>query len=153
VVAVRSLPRRFRGVFAGLGEDESPDALAVRPGRDGTTALGHVAAATGVLSATGQALQQVLTDDDAHLAPLPQPTAGAPSGTVEERLSELGWEADALADRVEHVSADGWARRATVAGGSGTEVTASDLFWQGVDAAVDHLKAAERTLAEVRRAR
>jgi hypothetical protein len=153
VVALRSLPRRFRAAFAGLGEDESPDALAVRPAADGTSALGHVAAASAALAATAQALQQVLADDDALVSPLPQPVGGTPAGTVEERVSEVGWEAEALADRVEHVSADEWARVATVAGGSGTRVSAADVFWQGVDAAVDQLKAAERTLAEVRQSR
>jgi hypothetical protein len=151
VVAVRSLPRRFRALFAGLGEDESPDALARRPAPDGTTALGHLVAAIGALSAGAVGLDRILVADDPTIDPLPSPTGGIPSGTVEDRLSELGWEADAFADRADHVGADGWARQAHVAGsGEGVQVTAADLLWQAVDTAVDHLRAAERTLDQVR---
>jgi hypothetical protein len=153
VVAIRSLPRRFRALFAGLGEDESPDALARRPAADGSTALGHLVAAIGACSAGARGLEQVLVSEHPTVDPLPVAVGGAPTGTVEERLAELGWEADAFADRAEHVGADGWARTAQVAGGGAAELTAADLLWQAVDAAVEHLRAAERSLEEARRAR
>jgi hypothetical protein len=153
IVAIRSLPRRFRGLFAGLGEDESPDALARRPVADGSTALGHLVAATAILTAAGRSLDRVLVADDPVIDPLPAAPAGAPSGSLEERLSELGWEADALADRLEHVGADEWARRARMPAAGAQEVSAADLLWQAIDASVDHLRAAERTLDEARRAR
>lgn len=149
-VALRSLPRRFRGAFAGLGDDESPDALAVRAAADGTTALGHLVAATRAVSTTSRSLQQVLVTDDPVVDPITL-DATAPGGTLEERLSELGWETDALADLVDRVSADAWGRRAMVGGTQAA--SAADLLWLGIDAAVDRLKVAERTLAEVRQAR
>ncbi len=151
-VALRSLPRRFRGTFAALDEDESPDALARRIASDGTTALGHLIAASRVVAHANHTLAEVLSADDPLVEPIAYETPLDPSGTIEERISELGWETDALADRVDHVSADEWGRRGR-AGGGADVLSAVDLLWRGVDAAVAHLKAAERTLAEVRQAR
>lgn len=152
VVALRSLPRRFRALFAGLDDDESPDALAVRPGADGTSALGHVAAATQAIQSGSRALGDLLAKDGAVAEPVVAGAARTPGGSVEERLSELGWEADALADRAEHVGAEAWGRTGTV-GGTGAGTSAADAFWSAVDLAVEHLKAAERALDEARRQR
>jgi hypothetical protein len=151
-VALRSLPRRFRGLFAALDEDESPDALARRTVSDGTSAIGHLIGASQVVADTHRALAEVLTVDDPLIEPIADETPLDPSGTIEERVSELGWETDALADRVDQVSADEWGRRAR-AGGGADAMSAVDLLWRGVDAAVAHLKGAERTLTEARQAR
>ena len=153
VVALRSLGRRFRSVFAARGEDEAPDDLANRAGSDGRSGLDHVVAATRTLTFLGRALQQVAIDDDAVL----HPAVGDPaqrewpeaSGTVDELVSELAWEADALADRAERLSAAEWGRRARVAG-QDADVSVADVLWDAVDSAVAHLKAAEATLHEVR---
>lgn len=153
IVAVRSFPRRFRGLFLGLGDDESPDALAVRPAPDGTTALGHLVAAAAALTTATRGLDQVLVKDDPLVEPVPSgaATSGPSTGAVDERLSELGLQADALAERADHVTADSWGRTGHTA--DGQTLSASDLLWQGVDAVVERLKAAERTLSEARRAR
>jgi hypothetical protein len=153
VVALRSLGRRFRGSFAARGEDESPDDLAHRAGADGRSALDHVVAATRTLTFLGRALQQVTIDEDAVL----HPAVGDPaqrewpeaSGSVDELVSELAREADALADRAERLSAAEWGRRARVAGRD-ADVSAADVLWDAVDSAIAHLKAAEATLHEVR---
>ena len=110
VVALRSLGRRFRGLFAGLEADESPDDLAHRVGPDGHAAIDHVVAATRDVTFLGRALEQVLVEDDPVLHPAVVDQAArdwdtTAGGTVEERLAELAWEAEALADRVEHVPA------------------------------------------------
>ena len=97
-------------------------------------------------------LADVLIADDPLVEPIADETPLDPSGTIEERISELGWETDALADRVDHVSADEWGRRAR-SGGGADAMSAADLLWSGVDAAIAHLKGAERTLAEARQAR
>ena len=153
VVALRSMGRRWRGLFAGLGDDESPDALAHRIGAAGRSPLDHVVAATRGFAFLGRALEQILTEDDPALHPAVADADarewGDPGGTVEERLAELAWEADALADRVQHVSADAWNRHARVAGADAT-ASALAVLWDAVDSAVDHLKQAERVLAEVR---
>lgn len=153
LVALRSLERRYRGLFAGLGEDESPDDLAHRNGSDGRSALDHVVAATRTITFLGRAVEQALVDDDPVLHPaVSDPTRRewpAATGTVDERISELAWEAHALADRIEHVAAADWFRTARVAGHDAT-TSAAAVLWDAVDSAVEHLKAAERTLREVR---
>lgn len=151
-VALRSLPRRYRDMYAGLGEEESPDALARQTAPDGTSALGHLVAATQAVAATRRALDEVLTTQDPVVDPIAEETPAAPGGTLEERLSELGGEAAALADHVDRTAAADWGRRGHV-GGHGDVVSAADLLWRGIDAAVAHLKSAERVLVEVRRGR
>ena len=158
VVALRSLPRRFRALFAGLGEDESPDDVAHRIGGDGHSALDHVTAATRTVTFLGRALEQVLVEDDPVLHPaVTDPAARAwepvpAAGTVEEHLVELGAASGALADRAERVAPADWGRAARVAGAD-ADVGAAAVLWDAVDSAVAHLRAAERTLAEVRRQR
>ncbi len=154
IVALRSLGRRWRGLFAGLGEDESPDDLAHRVGADGHSALDHAVRATRTLSLLGRAVEQALVDDDAAL----HPAVGDPAqrvwddeaaGAVDETIDELAHEAERLADRVSRVSAQEWQRRASVAG-QDADIGALDVLWDAVDSAVTELKAAERTLQEVR---
>lgn len=154
VVALRSFGRRWRGLLAGLGEDESPDDLAHRVGSDGRSVLDHAVRATRTLSLLGRSLEQVLVDDDAVL----HPAVGDASlrtwdeqsaGTVDDTLAELVHEADRLADRAAHVTAAEWQRSARVAG-QDANVSALSILWDAVDSAVAELKAAERTLQEVR---
>jgi hypothetical protein len=71
------------------------------------------------------------------------------TGTVDERVSELALEADHLAERAGKVPAHDWARTARVASHDAS-TTALAVLWDAVDSAVEHLKAAERTLREVR---
>ncbi|MEO7429870.1 MAG: hypothetical protein ABIY48_10880, partial [Acidimicrobiales bacterium] len=156
VVALRSLRRRYRELFSGLGADESPDDLADRNGSDGRSALDHVVAATRTITFLGRALEQVLVDDDQVLHPAALDPAEREwpdaTGTVDERISELAGEADALADRAGGVAAHDWARAARVADRDAT-VSALSLLWDAVDTAVEHLKGAERVLAEARNQR
>jgi hypothetical protein len=153
VVALRSLGRRYRGLFAGLADDESPDDLACRNGSDGHSALDHVVAATRTITFLSRALEQTLVEHDPVLHPAVLDRAErewpAATGSVEDRLSELAWEANLLAERVEHVAAEDWARQARVARHDAT-VSATAVLWDAVDSAVDHLRSAERTLTEVR---
>jgi hypothetical protein len=152
VVALRSLPRRYRGLFAGLAEDESPDALARRVTGDGHSALDHIAAASRSLTTAHRTLDQVLVSDDPVLDPVDTDTHEReaemqPGGSLDERLAELQSDAERLADRSQHVGASDWART----GRRGdTTIAASDVVWEAVDEAVARLKAAERTLSEAR---
>ena len=154
VVALRSLGRRWGALFAGLGEDESVDALAHRPGADGRSALDHAVRATRTLSLLGRAVDQALVDDDAVL----HPAVGDPAqrvwdeqaaADVDDAIAELAHEAQRLADRIEHVPAGEWQRRARVAG-QDADVGALEVVWDAVDSALADLKAAEATLREVR---
>ena len=154
VVALRSLGRRWRALFAGLGEDESPDELAHRVGGDGRSALDHALHATRTISLLGRAVEQALVDDDAVLHPAvgdPSQRAweGQEAGTVDAAMAELAHEAERLADRIDRVTADEWRRRARVAG-QDADVGAMEILWDAVDTAVADLKGAEATLREVR---
>lgn len=154
VVALRSLGRRWRGLFAGLGEDEAPDDLAHRPGADGRSAIDHAVHATRTLSLLGRAVEQALVDDDAILHPAvadPAQRTWEPVGdvTVDAAIDELAHEAERLADRVERVTADEWTRRARVAGHD-ADVSPLEVLWDAVDTALAERKAAESTLREVR---
>jgi hypothetical protein len=154
VVALRGLERRFRGLFAGLGDDESPDDVA-RRSAGGWSAIEHIVAAAWAIAALHRALVAVLTHDTPVLAQADvdaeaRPKPGVPTGTVHERLAELGLDANALADRIEATSSSEWGRRGIV-DGTGRSVTALDLVRLAVDAGVSHLRAAEEVLAHVRR--
>jgi hypothetical protein len=153
VTALRGFERRYRGLFFGLGEDESPEDLAHRPVH-GWSALEHIVSAAWAIAAADRALAAVLTGDDPVLNPdevdaAARPKPGAPTGNVHERLAELGIEANAAADRIERVPAGDWDRTGRVAGRERT-VRAIDLARLAVDAGVTHLRAAEQVLAAVR---
>ena len=153
VVALRSLGRRWRGLFAGLRDDESPDDLAHRPGPDGRSALDHAVHATRTLSLLGRAVEQALVDDDAVLHPaVGDPSRrewGGSAGSVDDAIAELVHEAERLADRLAGVTAREWRRTARVAG-QDAETSVLAVLWDAVDASVAELKAAEATLRRVR---
>lgn len=155
VVALRSLERRYRSLFIGLGDDESPDELARRQAGNGWSALEHAVAAAWAIAASTRALDAVLSTDTPLLDPqqvdpVLRSRPGPPTGTVHERLAELGLEANQLADRVDRVSAKEWDRMGLLDDGSGRRVSALDLVRSAVDAGVTHLRAAEYVLDEVR---
>lgn len=154
VVALRSLERRYRGLFAGLEDDESPDDLALRRAGD-WSAIDHVVAATRFIGAATGAVAAALTADSPTVAPAdvdpataPKPTAAA--GPLHERLAELGVVANAAADRIAHVPSGDWTRPAVVGDGSGRTISALEIVRAAVDAGVTHLREAERVLAAVR---
>lgn len=160
IVALRSLERRFRGMFAEADEEETPDQLAARPGADGWTILDHIVAATWSIVTGARAVEAVLVQDMPIIAPAdadtgskPRTPTHKPTGTLHEQLAELGVEANRLADRAERVASKDWDRRGLVAPhGRSTadqEVTALDLFGVAVEASTTHLRAAERTLARL----
>lgn len=165
IVALRSLERRFRGLFAET-DDETPEQLASRPGSDGWTILDHIVAATWGLVTGARAVEAVLVQDmpiiapaDADASSRPRAPTHKPSGTLHEHLAELAVEANRLADRAEKVRPKDWDRRGLVAPHSGdtagasstagAEVTALDLLSVAVEDSTFHLRAAERTLAEL----
>ncbi|HMG40723.1 MAG TPA: hypothetical protein VK611_05310 [Acidimicrobiales bacterium] len=155
VVALRSLERRYRALFTGLGDDESPDEVAHRKASNGWTGVEHVVAAAWAIAACDRALQRVLREDTPHLDPSDVDPAlrdrpGSPTGPVHERLAELGLEANALADRVDGVAAKDWERLGLLDDSSARRVSALDIVRSAVDAGVTHLRAAELTLNEVR---
>ncbi|MGH9231437.1 MAG: hypothetical protein ACRD07_22380 [Acidimicrobiales bacterium] len=152
VVALRGLERRYRGLFAGLSDDESADDLAHRRAGD-WSAIDHAVAAARFIAGADRALARVLTADSpplaaADVAPSASPSPAAPPGVVDGPLAELGSEANAMADRIDHVPAGDWSRPAVV--DDGRTVTALDIARAAVDAGVTHLRDAEKVLAAVR---
>ena len=154
VVALRGLERRYRGLFAGLGEDESPDDAAHRT-VGGWSPIEHIVAGAWAISAADRALAAVLAEDSpvldaADVDAEARPKPGAVTGTLHERLAELGLEANVAADRVDATSAGDWTRTGVV-GASGRTVTALDLAKLAVEAGVSHQRAADQVLASARR--
>ena len=152
VVALRSLGRRYRSLFAGLGDDEAPDDLAKRVGAQGRSAFDHIAGASRTITTRDRALEHILVADDPELDPMSTDTSEReaeqqPSGTVEERIADLEVDADRLAARASRARAHDWARTGRA---DGATVTAAEVLWGAVDAAIEHLRAAQRVLDEVR---
>jgi hypothetical protein len=153
-VALRSLDRRYRTLFRGHQDDEAPEDLALRPGNEGWSALGHVVAAARAIGACAAALDMVQTQelpviDRSVLDPNRRAVDPTPTGTVDEAISELAWEAEALAERIKRVPAERWGRSGRIAD-TGEAADSLRIVRAAVEAGVSHLKAAERTLDEVR---
>ncbi|CAN5734110.1 hypothetical protein BH20ACT2_BH20ACT2_22390 [soil metagenome] len=155
VVALRSLPRRWRAVMGAVEADEGsdPDDVAARAGPDGRSALEHLGHAARTIALLDRALQQVLSDD----APVLHPAAtdagardwsDAPPRSVDDGLAELESATGALAARVDAVAAGDWSRTGQVTGGG--QVGALDLVRDAVETAVARLRSAEQTLTAVR---
>src|SRR5579871_1536996 len=90
IVALRSLPRRFRSMVMPTPEDmPTPDAV--------RTSLEAAGVAAGRLEAIGAQLRRVLLNDTPDLAPLPATDGGDPS-TALDRLAAAATAVADLAD-------------------------------------------------------
>lgn len=158
-VAVRSFPRRFRGVLARPDDatddaaQADPDELARRVGPDGRSAADHLLAADGVLALLDRALEQVRSDDDPALHPAVRDLGGAwwddEHTPLPALLDQLDQTADRAAARIDDVPTDDWARQVRVADADAT-VGVLDVVREAVDVVAGHLRSAERTIAAVR---
>ncbi len=132
-VALRSFPRRFRGVLASPGEDDSgddPDEVARRAGQAGLTAAEHLVTADAVVVALADALR---SRDAAVEFPATLADDGTAVSTLLDRFAETAARA---ADAVDAVASDDW----------------DDLLRPTQDAVgtiADHLRAAEQVISEV----
>ena len=158
-VAVRSFPRRFRGVLArpeDAADDTAqadPDELARRVGPDGRSAADHLIAADGVLTLLDRALEQVRSDDDPALHPAVADLRDAwwddEHTPLPALLDQLEQTCERCADRIDAVPTDGWARQVRVADADAT-VGVLDVVREAVDVVAGHLRSAERTITAVR---
>ena len=150
-VTMRSLPRRFGEAVAPRG-DEDAEALARVVGPDGASALDHVADTGRMLALVNGAVGEVVSGRRPVLhAALTEPGARHWEHAATDLEGELGLladEAEAVAARVEHTSAEQWTEVGRVAGG--TELTALDLAKEGVRIAVTGLHATEAAMAAAR---
>lgn len=134
VVALRSFPRRFRGVFARPEGDEDridPDEVARRPGTDGVTAADHLCAAIGLVGATGDAARSL----DAIALPEATPDDGR---SITALLDALDVASTDAAERVSAVATSDWT----------TEPL--HTVQEAIGAVGVHLRQADSTLREVR---
>jgi len=144
-------------MLTSFDEDERPDDLIHRAGADGLSAVDHADHVARSIAILGEAVRQVLVQDDPTLLPAvaddsarewqmaAQPTAATAA------LDFLDAECNAMADTVERTPADDWTRSGTVAG-SGEKMTALAIVREAVRTGSDHLHAAERAIEAAKRA-
>jgi hypothetical protein len=150
VATLRSLPRRFAAVLTLPEESQRPDDVIHRhPASGGLSAIEHAAYVARALPHLADALRLVLTRDEPEVAapPLePEPGSGAGPGSADEVVNDIATSAEALAYEIGNVAATDWTRTGRL---HGQKVTALDIVRGAVQLAIYHLRAAERTLAEV----
>jgi hypothetical protein len=156
VAALRSYPRRFRTLLTSFDDDERADDLVHRAGADGRSAVeeaDHVARSVAIL---GEALRQVLVQDEPTLLPAVADDSArewqmaAEPASVDAALDFLDVECNAMADAIERTPADAWTRAGTVAG-SGENMTALAIVREAVRTGAEHLHAAERAIEAAKR--
>ena len=156
VVAIRSFPRRFRGVLARPDDDRyDPEEVARRVGPDGHAAADHLVAADGILSLLEQAIEQARAEDDPEVDPAFRDLAtatddsGAESrAAIADLLDRFEGTASHAADRVDGVPSDDWSRKVRVAGDDAS-LGLLELAQDAVGAVADHLRSAQRTIDAV----
>ena len=158
VVALRSFPRRFRGVLARPDDDRfDPDEVARRLGPDGHSAADRLIAAAGVLALIDRAVEQARAEDEPVLHPafadltsleVAQEATLEDQAPVAELLDRFEGDASHTADRVDGVPTDDWSRPVRVADQDSTR-TLLTLVQDGVAAVAAHLRAAQKTVDAV----
>ena len=153
VVAIRSFPRRFRGVLARPDDDRyDPEEVSRRVGPDGHAAADHLVAADGVLSLLERAIEQARGEDDPEVDAAFRDLASAPTAddtaAVADLLDRFEGTASHAADRVDGVPSDDWGRKVRVAGDD-VSLGLLELAQDAVGAVADHLRAAQRTIDAV----
>lgn len=145
LAAVRSYPRRWRALLV-RPDDADPEILRRRPAAGEPSALDHGAAAAAGMQAAAVALGAIQSHDDPPVDLEPPPAAGG--RTLDDVLGAITSAAGALADAIDAVHGEGWARTGRLP--DGRPVRALDAARSGVHAGSHHLRAADRALAGVR---
>ena len=146
VVALRSFPRRWRGLLAT--DDDDPEGVAARhPPGGGWSALDHAGHVANALDAASDDLAQTLRADDLAITdPATAPTS-SPSG-INATLDRLAAAADRLAGVIGGASAEDWTRPAYLP--DGRAVNALWLVRAAVQEGARHLRQAEAVIAQVK---
>ena len=158
VVAIRSFPRRFRGVLARPDDDRyDPEDVGRRVGPDGHAAADHLVAADGILSLLERAIEQARAADDPVVHPAFRDLASAATAdesgaddqaAIADLLDRFEGTASHAADRVDGVPSDDWGRKVRV-GGDDVSLGLLELAQDAVGAVADHLRSAQRTIDAV----
>src|SRR4051794_30546715 len=147
-VALRALPRRYRGILVRPEDEQEGDNPVTRPGASGWSAVAHAAYAVDAIDRADEALRATLVHDRPTVAvPAIDPPAPVPAGPPASVLDGLKAVTDALATTIENTHGEQWLRPAEASGGG--EVTAVDVARVAVHAGVHHLRLAESVLREV----
>ena len=143
-VAIRSYPRRYRALLAGL--DEQDDALLLEaPPDGGLSAAGHAAHVADTFDACAEAIEQITTAEGPTVALDP---TNPSIDSVDDALSRLSHAATALALTIEGVHGRTW-KRTGMTGANG-EITALQVAQHAVHDGHHHLKAIPKVLEAVR---
>lgn len=146
-VALRSFPRRFRGVLAATDEQDARR-LVTPPSPGEWSALQHAGHVRDVLHALDMRVQRVVRDDQPHLGDTPTtPPAAVDGDNIETTLATLQANAEQLAATVEGVSGKDWNRTGRR---DGEVVTALDLAREAVHEGAHHLREAQDVIDELR---
>ena len=151
VVAVRSLPRRWRGAFAKAGDEEDIEALLRRrPADGGPAALEHACRVAEVLGLLEGHVRRTTVADQPDLSPAdasPDRVAACAEGAPESVLDQLSGAAEVMASALDAVPSGSWLRPATL---DGRLTDVRGLARAAVHEGTHHLREAERVVREVR---
>ncbi|HEX9548241.1 MAG TPA: DinB family protein, partial [Acidimicrobiales bacterium] len=149
---LRSFPRRFRAALRPPGDSDegrTDDALHRRPADGGLSAIEHAAWTATAIAQVNEAFRQVIIEDNPliDLPPIdvPAPVEGGSDSVdaVDARVEAAG---EPLANAIANVHGTEWTRTARV---GDQQITALDVVRHAVRLGVEHLRAAELTVAQV----
>ncbi|MBV8691764.1 MAG: DinB family protein [Actinobacteria bacterium] len=146
VVALRSFPRRFRGLLAT--DDDDPEGVAMRrPDAAGWSAREHAAHVANAVEQAAADLQAAHREEGAAVA---DPAQAPPSGAtdVDSTLAHLSSASDALVAAIDRYNPDDWKR--TVRAPDGRTVDALWIVRAAVQEGARHLRQAEQVIAQVK---
>lgn len=146
-VALRSFPRRFRGVLIAV-DDTDAERLTAAPAPGEWSALQHAGHVRDVLHAIDMRLQRVLREDGPRIGDTPAtPPAAVAGDNIDTTLATLQANAEQLARTVESVAGREWTRAGQR---DGAEITALDLAREAVHEGAHHLREAQEVITELR---
>jgi hypothetical protein len=151
VVAVRSLPRRWRGAFAKAGDEEDTEALLRRrPPDGGPSALELACRVAEAVALLDGHVRRTTVAEQPDLSPADVPAdrvAACAERPPEAVLDQLAAAAEGLAATLDGVSSGAWLRPATL---DGRLTDVRGLARAAAHEGTHHLREAERVLQEVR---
>ena len=151
VVAVRSLPRRWRGAFAKAGDEEDSEALLRRrPTDGGPSAVESACRVAEVLALVDGHVRRATVAEQPDLTPgdvPPERVAACAARSPDAVLEQLDGAAEALGGTLDRVASGAWLRPATL---DGHLTDVRGLARAAAHEGTHHLREAERTLRDVR---
>jgi hypothetical protein len=154
-VTLRSFPRRFRAVLTLPEDEQRPDDVVHRRlTAGGLSAVEHTAWTALAIQQVESEFWRVVREKDPELdlPPIdvgpPVPGGEDPTDTV---LGRLETAAASLADRIGDIHGEEWGLSGRLPGPDQQKVSALDVVRYSVRIGVEHLRAAEQTVADVAR--